>query len=344
MCHESIGNGSPRISQSLTWPSKLAERNWNCCVACQRTFCTQAVWSEYVRTIESSSSTLLSNTLTIPLAKLAAKVCELSISEAIAVTELSEPVSTSWAQILNSTHHKETHHKRLTKLCVSVCASQTLITRESPPTNNVPADCFQSQTIPDPWRNWMTSFKALNALTICTGPCSITGSKLRYRRTMPSDDPTTTIPPTSWLMIMTEVILVPRGLPFNHCVRRLRVDQSYTLFCTKPISLREWVFSGTWLYRSHLPPQFVDQMNEKPLKADTRPSVSLPQVYPTDNILFQNQLVSPRYQYKKWWKKLTSSISLLSRFTDRLLVPRMSPQLIVILHTPRFLRLRLLPT
>jgi hypothetical protein len=41
---------------------------------CQRTFCTQDVCSEYVLTIESSSSNRRSNTLTTPSAKLATKV------------------------------------------------------------------------------------------------------------------------------------------------------------------------------------------------------------------------------------------------------------------------------
>jgi hypothetical protein len=63
---------------------------------CHRTFWTQDVCSEYVLTIEPSSSNRRSNILTTPSAKLATKVWDDPWSEEIAVTGLSELVSKSF--------------------------------------------------------------------------------------------------------------------------------------------------------------------------------------------------------------------------------------------------------
>lgn len=153
----------------------LADKNCPLSFGCQRTFWTHDAWSEYNRTTASSSSNRRSNTLTTPSAKLAMKVCELPLSEASAVTGLSEFVSRSYRNI-RSQKKSEILAALRTKVWVSVWASQTLITRESPPTRRLPVDCFQSKTSPVPCRSWMTSFRARNELTIWSGPCSSVGS------------------------------------------------------------------------------------------------------------------------------------------------------------------------
>ena len=50
--------------------------------------------------------------------------------------------------------------------CDSVCASHTLMIRESPLTRSEPPDCFQSTTTPLPCRTGITSFSPRKALTI----------------------------------------------------------------------------------------------------------------------------------------------------------------------------------
>ena len=65
-----------------------------------------------------------------------------------------------------------------TKIWFSVWASHTRMTLESPLTRSVPPCCFQSVTRPLPAPRFIviTSFSALNELTICTGPFPRSGS------------------------------------------------------------------------------------------------------------------------------------------------------------------------
>ena len=147
----------------------LADKNCPLSLGCQRTFWTHAAWSEYLRTTASSSSIRRSNTFTTPSAKLAINLCELPPLEAMAVTGLLEFVSRSYRKkkLLSVKKKRFKFWAAVrTKICVSVCASQTLMTRESPPTRRLPVDCFQSRTRPLPFCIWIISFRARNELTI----------------------------------------------------------------------------------------------------------------------------------------------------------------------------------
>ena len=162
-------------------------------------------------------------------------------------------------------------------------------------------------------------------------------------------DPVIMIPPTSWLIISSEVIFMPLAFPLQKLFKRFFFAQSYTLkeSCPTSFSTTEWTEkeSGEWTYLMVSDSLAITRWLSNAWKAIDRgyPKTGSFETYLSHRLF--SMALERHVRHDEWALRnvpLTSNLRLCLNLRDDLFVSLLTPHLVIILNTPRLVWFRLL--